>query len=146
MWRSVSIVVTTAVALLLGGLSAPAGAGDPDLGRLWAQDKVLKRGCHNYQYQYRIKATHKRWAVETMLRDPRGELIASDAFDNTISRKRDSDTFRFCRYNTRPGQFKIRAKLTQYYKVEGLPGPLDDTTEKKVGWLKPGYFRMRLAS
>lgn len=131
--RTAAAVLTTA-ALLLGGLSAPAEAGDRDLGRLWAKDKVLKRGCHDYRYQYRVKPDTRHWSLETFLRDPSGEVIASNAFENATNKRRGSSTFRFCRWNTEPGRFKIRGKLTQY-----------DGYDQTVGWVKPGWFRMRLA-
>ena len=133
-----SHVVTAAVTagvLLIGGLVSPASAGDPDLGRLWAKDKILRKGCHEYRYQWRVKPDTRHWSLETFLRDPSGEIIASGAFDNASDNKRDSATFRFCRWNTQPGRFKIRGKLTEY-----------DGYDQKRGWVKPGYFRMRLAS
>lgn len=146
MLRLITAVVALA-ALLLGGLTVPAQAGDPALGRLWAKDKILKRGCHDYRYQYRVRSPQKRWALETFLRDPSGEIIASNVFGNATHPKRGSSTFRFCRYSTRPGKFKIKGKLTRHYTDRGsLPGPLDDTERQKVGWVKPGYFRMRLRS
>jgi hypothetical protein len=122
-------------ALLLGGLVAPADAGDPDLGRVWARDKILKQGCHDYRYQYRVRPGTRHWSMETFLRDPSGEIIASDAFDNATNKRRGSSTFRFCRWNTSPGKFKIRGKLTMY-----------DGYDQDKGWVKPGYFRMRLRS
>lgn len=132
--KRLATAVLTSVALLLGSPS-PVSAGDPDFGRMWAKDKILKRGCHDYRYQWRVTPGGPEWSLETFLVDPTGETIASGAYDNDTSEKRDSGTFRFCRWNTRPGKFKIRGKLTIY---EGY--------EQTVKWVKPGYFRMRLPS
>ena len=46
--------------------------------------------------------------------------------------KRAPAHFRFCRYNTEPGRFTIRAKLTFY----------NDSGEHRV-WLEPSHFRLR---
>jgi hypothetical protein len=125
--------VLTALAVLMGGgLAVPAEAGNPDLGRTWARDKVLKRGCHDYRYQYKVTAPAEEWSLELFLRDPSGDTIASNAKDSMVDPKRGSGTFRFCRYNTEPGRFKIRGKLTRY-----------NGYDQYVGWVKPGIFRMR---
>jgi hypothetical protein len=132
--KRLATVVLTTVALLATG-QPPAGAGDPDFGRLWAKNKILKPSCHSYRYQYKVTPGGPEWSLETFLRDPTGEIIASNALDNDSADKRGSSTFRFCRWNTQPGRFKIRGKLTIY-----------DGYEQDVVWIKPGYFRMRLAS
>jgi hypothetical protein len=129
----IATVLTTVAVLLGGGMAVPAGAGNPDLGRIWAKDKVLKRGCHNYRYQYKVTPRGYDWSLETYLRDPTGEIIASNALDSFVDRRRGSSTFRFCRYATRPGTFKIRGKLTLY-----------DGYDQHVGWVRPDFFRMRL--
>lgn len=139
MLRIVVIAVMTAT-MLTGGLTAPTQAGNPDYGRLWAADKVLRDGCHGYRYQYRVRPRTNDWSLETFLRDPRGETIAHNAIDSDSNAKRGHDRFRFCRWSTRPGRFKIRGKLTIYHKAEF---PLIEEDTQKVVWIKPGYFRMR---
>ena len=131
--KQIATVLTTVAVLVGGGMAVPADAGNPDLGRMWAKDKVLKRGCHNYRYQYKVTSPADEWALETYLKDPTGETIASNAKDSFVDRKRGSGTFRFCRYSTRPGKFKIEGKLTRY-----------DGYDQHVGWVRPGFFRMRL--
>jgi hypothetical protein len=126
-------VLTAVAALVGGGLSAPAAAGNPDLGRLWATDKVLKRGCHTYHYQYRVTSSADEWALETFIKDRTGETIASNAKDSFIDPKRGSGSFRLCRANTRPGRFKVTGKLTRY-----------DGYDQYVGWVQRGVFRVRL--
>jgi len=131
--KQLAIVLTAVAALVGGGLAAPADAGNPRLGKLWASDKVLKQGCHGYRYQYLVRSSADEWQLEINLRDPTGELIASNTKDSMIDPKRGHGTFRFCRYNTEAGRFKIRGKLTRF-----------DGYDQRVGWVKPGYFRMRL--
>ena len=81
--------VLVAVAALLGaGLTAPADAGNPSLGRLWTHDKVLRKGCHDYRYAYQVTSRAEEWALETFLRDPTGEIIASNAKDSMVDAKR----------------------------------------------------------
>ena len=120
--------------LLVLGMPA-ATAGDLDFGRVWRKDGVLKSGCHNYKYQYRVKSPQPDWALETFLVDPTRETIANGGFASNADPRRGSGTFRFCKYSTRAGKFKIRGKLTYY---EGW--------DKTVVWVKPGFFRLRKAS
>lgn len=120
--------------LLLFGMPA-ASAGDPDFGRMWRQDGVLRHGCHNYKYHYRVKSPKPDWALETFLVDPRKETIASGGLISDVDPRRGTATFRFCRYNTVPGKFKLRGKLT--YR---------DGYDQWVEWVKPGYFRLRRQS
>ena len=131
--KQLATVLTTVAALVGGGLSAPAQAGDPDLGRLWATDKVLKRGCHTYHYQYRVTSSADEWALEIFIKDRTGETIASNAKDSFADSKRDSGTFRLCRANTRLGKFRIKGKFTRY-----------DGYDQYVGWVQKGSFRVRL--
>ena len=122
-------------ALTVAGLVAPgtpvASAGDADYGRVWARDRALRDGCHNYGYHYRVRPPTSDWALETFLRDRRGRSVASDALLAPHDKKRGRSVFRFCRYNTVPGRFTIRGKLTW---KNGW-----DTHEK---WIKRGHFRL----
>ena len=127
----------TAIAGVLAGtllvLGMPsATAGDADFGRLWRKDGVLQAGCNNYWYHYRVIPPKPDWALETFLVDPTGETIASGGVISDVDPKRGTQKFRFCRYNTRPGKFKIRGKLT-----------FRDGYDQWVRWVKPGYFRLR---
>jgi hypothetical protein len=129
--------ITGLLAGLLLVLGMPAAtAGDPDFGRVWRGDGVLRQGCHNYKYQYRVKPPTKVWALETFLVDRRGETVASGVLGYGADPKRGTAKFRFCRYNTVPGKFKVRGKLTWYITNE----------ESKVRWVEPDHFRLRRAS
>jgi hypothetical protein len=128
-------------ALLVGALVAPADAGDLRFGRLWAADKILREGCHNYRYQYVVRPRSNDWAMETFLRAPSGRQLASGGFHFRVDPKRGAGRFRICNDTTRPGRFKISGKLT-WRTCNDLPGPLNECT-KHVRWVKPGHFRMR---
>ncbi|GAB3196946.1 hypothetical protein GCM10027062_07390 [Nocardioides hungaricus] len=146
------VTVLLASAAIAGGLltAAPAAAGPPadpvpgqadggprererrDLGGTSARDGVLRMGCHDYPYRYRLEIRTDDWTLETFLVDRRGETIASGAYLAGPDRKRQRADFRFCRYNTVPGRFTIRAKLMWY----------TDSGEHQA-WLKPSHFRLR---
>jgi len=130
--KRLATVLVAVTALLGAGLTAPADAGNPNLGRLRANDQVLRKGCHDYRYAYQVISRAEEWALETFLRDPTGEIIASNAKDSMVDAKRGHGTFRFCRYSTQPGRFKIRGKLTRY-----------DGYDQTVGWVQPAFFRLR---
>jgi hypothetical protein len=126
-------VIVTVVALLGVGLMTPAEAGNARLGKLSAGDKVLEKGCHFYRYRYVVRAKASEWTLEVYLKDPTGEIIASNTKDSSADPKRAHGKFRLCRYSTRPGKFAIKGKLTRY-----------NGYDTKTGWVKPGSFRMRL--
>jgi hypothetical protein len=138
------IAVMLAVgALLVGALVAPAHAGPVRYGRVWAADKVLREGCHNYRYQYVVRPRTNNWFMETFLYAPSGHPLVSGGFHDGVDPKRGAGSFRICNDNTRPGRFKITGKLT-WKSCNTLPGPLHEC-KKHVHWVKPGYFRMRRA-
>jgi len=130
-------MLRSALAGLLTGLMLAVGlpaasAGDPEFGRMWRDDGVLREGCHRYKYHYKVKPPKPDWALETFLVDPTGETIASGGFISGNDPKRGTGKFRFCEYNTKPGRFKLRGKLT--YR-EGF--------QQWVVWVKPKFFRLR---
>ena len=96
-------------------------------------DGVLKQGCNNYRYGYRITPPKEAstWALETFLTDRRGKTIASGGILQGADPKKGHDRFRFCRENTVPGRFKLRGKFT--YKV-GF--------ETFDGWIDPTFFKL----
>lgn len=103
-----------------------------DLGRTHADDGVLRAGCRNYPYRYVLKIRTDDWTLETFLVDRTGETIASGAYAAGPDRKRKTTSFRFCRYNTQPGRFTIRAKLSWY-----------TDSGDHVAWLDRSHFRLR---
>jgi hypothetical protein len=126
------VMLTLGLAVGLPAGLPTASAGDADFGRLWRHDGVLRDGCHNYKYHYKVKPPKRDWALETFLVDPRKETIASGGFISDYDEKKGTGKFRFCRYNTEPGLFKIRGKLTWR-----------NGYDQKVKWVKPGFFRLR---
>lgn len=104
-----------------------------DYGHTSAKDGVLRRGCHDYPYRYVITTPSNDWTLETFLDDRTGETIASGTFFSDSDPARNRTHFRFCRYGTYAGKFKIRAKVHWY----GGAGE-----DHKV-WLEPSYFRLR---
>jgi hypothetical protein len=124
---------------LVGTLLGPPADAPPssrdrsDFGRTSAPDGRLRRGCHNYPYRYRVTAPSDDWLLETFLRDPTGETIASGIFSSDSDPRAQRTRFRFCRYNTRPGRFKIRA-LLHWYEPFGA--------EHRI-WLEPSRFTLR---
>jgi hypothetical protein len=138
--KHIALIVAVG-ALLAGALVAPAHAGNIRFGRLWAADKVLREGCHNYRYQYVVRPRTNDWLFETFLHGPSGGTIASNTMDAEANRKRGSGDFRFCNDVTHAGRFKITGKLT-WKSCNDLPGPLMEC-KKRVRWVRPGSFRMR---
>lgn len=128
-----AVLVAVLSFLLLGVGASPAGAGNPEFGRTWARDKVLRAGCHDYRYQYKVKPPEGDWALETFLIDPRRKEVGAGQMLFNSDPARGSSTFRICRRTTVPGRFKIKGKLTYAGGDEER-------------WTKPGYFRMRKAS
>ncbi len=127
-----AIVACLSVLLLIVGQPA-AVSGNAEFGRTWAKDRVLRAGCHDYRYQYKVKSPEEDWALETFLVDPDKREVSSGQLLYNSDPARGSSTFRVCRNVTTNGKFKIRGKLTY---------GADDT----VVWIEPGRFRFRKAS
>src|SRR6187431_1117349 len=108
--------VPTALAgasLVVGLMAAPAYAAS-EYGETAAHHGTLRKGCHDYGYRYRVTTPTNDWTLETFLRDPTGDTIASGAFLSESDARAQRARFRFCRYGTRPGRFTIRALLHWY--------------------------------
>jgi hypothetical protein len=101
-------------------------------GHTRAPDGTLRPGCHNYRYHYRVNSPTHDWTLETFLRDPNNEGLASGVFATDSDPTAGPAHFRFCRYSTRAGRFTIRA-LLHWYDGGGA--------EHKV-WLEPSHFRL----
>ena len=125
---SASIVGASVVIALL---AVPVSAAS-EYGSTTAADGTLRKGCHNYGYRYQVTAPTDDWSLETFLRDPDGEGIASGVFLADADAREQRARFRFCRYATRPGRFTIRALLTWY----------GDLGEEHQVWLEPSRFRL----
>ena len=72
------------------------------------------------------------WALETFIVGPKGKRLASDAFVVDLDELADTATYRLCKPTTRPGTFKIKAKLS-----------VQDGHDYIEGWLPVTRFRLR---
>ncbi len=123
--KRLATVLVAVAALLSAGLTAPADAGNPNLGRLRANDQVLRKGCHNYRYAYQVTARAEEWALETFLRDPTGEIIASNAKDSMVDAKawpRDVPVLPL-QHPARPVQDPGQADPLRRVRPDGRLGP-----------------------
>jgi len=138
-------VAAVAIAGLLGIIGLPGldggGANDSgapsarqwhEMGRTHAPDGVLRRSCHQYKYRYRVDPPSNDWSLETFLRGPGGQALASDVILSGADPRKGTKRFRICKPNTRPGRFTIRAKLSY-----------DSYPDTYAGWLRPSHFRLR---
>jgi hypothetical protein len=135
--RRLLVALTLTCGLVLGTLPPPAVAGSAEYGRAWRKDGVLRAGCHDYRFHYRVRPGNVQpgndWAVEFFVVDRRGESVASAVKDSEIDPKRGTARFGLCRTSTVPGRFKIRGKLS-VYDGYALVGEV---------WIKPARFRLR---
>ena len=145
--------LTVACTLLVTMLPSAAVAGDVRYGRTHRADGVLHSGCHVYRFHYRLhpdavlEGRHNghSWAAEFFLTDPRREGIASDVKEYQADPRRGVGRFKFCNYSTRPGRFRIRARLTVKHTSCSTPiaTPFTCTEHKKTVWIQPSRFRLR---
>jgi len=126
-----------ALGLLVTTLPASANAGSAEYGRAYRKDGVLRPGCHDYGFRYRVKpgnvAPGNDWLLELFLTDKRGKGVGAAVKDSEIDPRRGHGTFTACRNTAVPGRFKIRGKLSVY---DGF-----DLVDEV--WIKPGFFRLR---
>ena len=123
------------VALVLGCsvlVAAPATAWDADYGRVTRGDGVLRAGCQDYGFRYRVRPGNNDWAAEFFLRGPGDEGLGTVGKLSGAHRKRGRGHFEVCRASTRPGRFTIRGKLT-----------ITMGFDQEVHWVKPVRFRLR---
>ena len=121
-----------AAASLAACLIAAPSTASSEYGRTAAPDRVLRAGCHDYGYRFRITAPTDDWTLETFLRGPDGEALSSGAFLSDADGHLRHSRFRFCRYSTRPGVFRIKALLTWY----------GEFGEEHRVWLDTSRFRL----
>jgi hypothetical protein len=138
--RVLSLALVSSLLVLGSAVGQAAAAAEakpevrPEWGRTSTEATRLKRGCKNYRYSYAITPPSGEWGLEVFLVGPGGVGLASDAFVIGTNPKTGSDRFRFCRASTRPGVFKIRAKLS----VQSKSG-----SDYQEGWLPVTRFRLR---
>lgn len=134
------MVRLTLLSLVLGamaalGLQAPAGAAEevhPEWGSTSAPNSVLKRGCRDYTYSYRITPPEGQWSLELFFKGPNGKRVGSAYFLEGGDPEADTEVLELCRRTTRAGRYTIAAFLS----VQNI----DETTE---GWLPESHFRLK---
>ena len=144
--RRLLTALALALGLLVTTLPAPSMAGSSEYGRTWRKDGVLRAGCHDYRFQYRVKPGNvhpgEDWAAEFFLTNRRGKGLGTIIKDSAIDPKRGHGEYEICRNTTKPGRFKIRGKLSVDKPDDG--NPLTPPEMDTVKWIKPGYFRLNL--
>ena len=134
---TLALALVASVLTLSLALAAPAHSGQkvrPEWGKTAAKNGFLKKRCKNYKYSYAITPPEGNWGLELFLRGPKGKPLAHDAKVIGQNPEKGTGTFRFCRPTTRPGVFKIRAKLS----VQDEFG-----NNYREGWLPVTKFRLR---
>ena len=138
--------LVTALGLLATSVPAGALAGSSEYGPAWRKNGVLREGCRDYTFQYRVKPGNvhpgEDWAAEFFLTDRRGKGLGTVIKDSAIDPKRGQGVYEICRNTAEPGRFKIRGKLSVDTPDDG--NPLTPPEVDTVKWIKPGYFRLRL--
>ena len=138
--RMVASAAVLTMGLILGAGVSSAGAlqAKPDVHPEWGKtikrNGALKFSCRNYPYRYSITPPEGDWALETFLIGPGGVRLGSGAMVIGLDPLNGHDKFRFCRPSTRPGVFKIRARLS----VQDKSGK-----DYVQGWLPVTRFRLR---
>jgi hypothetical protein len=130
-----------AVALVAGALTAsPADASEPvelkpEWGTISAENGVLKRGCRDYGYDYRITAPDRGdWDLNVTLVGPGGKELWFGYLYEGANPDEGTTTFRLCRAKTRPGRYKLKAVVS-----------VQVHNEVTAGRLKTEKFRLRRA-
>jgi hypothetical protein len=84
----------------------------PEWGSIIGTNGVLKRGCHRYAFTYAIVPPDGIWAIEVFISGPGFKHLAASAFLDGFDPKTGSGRYKLCRVTTRPGRFKIEAKVS----------------------------------
>ena len=96
------------------GSIATATAASSSWGTSSAPDQSIRQGCQAYRYGYRISAPGDAWMAEIQLLSPRGRRLANVTVQSTAQRSTAQRTWRLCDENLRPGDYRIRMKITSY--------------------------------
>lgn len=84
----------------------------PEWGSITGTSGVLKRGCRKYGFTYTIQPPEGIWAIEVFISGPGFKHLAASAFLDGFDPKIGSGRYKLCRVTTRPGRFKIEAKVS----------------------------------
>jgi hypothetical protein len=117
--------------LLVAGPPSPAEARDfKPWGSTSSKNHVLKRGCHDYTYRYRITPPTEQWSAEIFFVGPGKLGLGSGLLDSAIDPKRGTKTIEVCRATAPYGRYKMRMKVT-----------FNRDREVIDGFVRPSFFR-----
>lgn len=134
----VVLVLALAMALVLGVTpTSPAQAveEEPEWGSVSAEDGVLKRGCRSYSYQYAVTPpSDGYWDLSVRVVGPAGRTLFF-SYQHGETARSGTATYRLCRSETRPGRYKLKARVS-----------VVDNDEEAQGRLPTVRFRLRSPS
>lgn len=81
-------------------------------GTVMSKNHVLKRGCHDYTYRYKITAPTNQWSAEIMFVDPNGIGLAAATIDTNADPDQGRRKVTVCRSSAPYGRYKIKMKVT----------------------------------
>lgn len=105
-------VPASAVTSVADDGAAADGSGG-SAGSAWTKGRsgVLRDGCRTYTYRYRVEASTESWSLEVRVVDPTGTSVANDHLFAEDEPARGKRRYVLCRPSTRPGTFRIKARL-----------------------------------
>ena len=132
-------LVATLLGCLMGaGLvsvsTVTASAEYKPWGTTKSKNHVLRSGCHNYAYRYRINPPNGDWAAEIFLSGPTKVKIASAALISESDPAKGVLQWRMCRPSVTYGRYKMRMKITYRTGPSGFG--------LVTGWVKPSFFKL----
>lgn len=126
---------TALVASLLVVVSPSSSEAARDFkpwGKVVSKNHVLKRGCHDYTYRYKITAPTDQWSAEIFFVSPDGTGLASAVLDTNANPDRGKQKVTVCRPSTSYGKHRIKMKITYNRNRDVIDG-----------FVKPSSFRFK---
>lgn len=123
---TVAATVTALASLLTPLPAAQAAGGDRAGGRTHADNAPFREGCRRYSYGYRVRTPTDDWTLEVTILNPDGDSVRADAFLGKPGRqgdprRRSNVRYRICDTSSRPGVYRIRAKLEWFEEEDDSP-------------------------
>lgn len=102
-------------------------------GHTSAADQRLTKGCHRYEYTYRVTAPSDAWMAEVFLEDRAGRGIAFRSFDSTADAAKDTRAWKLCTSVVHSGRYTLRMKITWE----------DVFRQQHEGWVDDTHFALK---
>ena len=99
-------------------------------GKASSKNHVLKRGCHDYTYRYKINAPTDQWSAEIFFVAPNGIGLAAATLDTNADKDKGKRKLTVCRHSAQYGRYTIKMKIT-YSEGRTI----------REGFVKPTKFR-----